>query len=608
MKSVLPSLQSYNSTFCPINPQQKIATNVTLSMNVDRTKSMLHSSNQDVELKKAISDGINKSKSRSHTAKHKRRPETSFQLSPSSISSTAAAPTSLTSDASCTPTESPLSPPRVRRFSTNPPLSPPLLKLFRARDSEWPSLPFCRSVSSPESHFRHGTCIEEDQRQRSNQLMKQGHVCRRKIDEEAGEQIRSAEKTKAVNKSNSRREKNAKSNHGTLEYEMTVHSSSVKGTIEAAAWHLHGQSGGRVAPIAKEENSHFGKNLLVTNSKAMSRMRKNDHANGTITRDKEFEYNNDIESGFCKDEQTNVVVEFLEGKTLICSKTLDQNRDAWSTGVASAVVMGTAARYNKTICMFPHGRRVLLPIIMAMMALALSIFTASSCRFMSIQPISSLNEVFQVGPWFYLSMDDSQEVCMMYPSNVQLDAWFMLARTASALAVCLGVGLVLWTCTLTCIPYSRQSMNSLGIFFFVDSVLQMSTTFFYLSNNCKGGVNDLDNAIGGGYFGGIACSANQDLVFCIAASALYFATGWILYIAQGVIANDPGLSSAEVYTWSAVAKSDDLENGIRTVEKSWIRIPDGSTLMATVVVERKRETSGGIKTTHAIKTEILPAS
>ncbi|KAL3794421.1 hypothetical protein HJC23_012958 [Cyclotella cryptica] len=587
-------------------------------MNADRTKSVLHSSNQELELKKTSSQGIAKSKRSSHSAANKRTPETSFQLSPSSVSSSIAAPTSLTSYASSTPTESPLSPPHVRRFSTNSPLSPPLLKLFRARDAEWPSLPFCRSVSSPDTHhFDNEKCDAthshplKDQRQRSKQLMKQWHECRRQIvDDDEPREMKIPTKTiKAPPRSNSvGHKKNPKSKHGTIEYEMTVHSSSVEGTVEAAAWHLHGQSGGRVAPVSKEENPHFGNNVSVTNSKAMSRMKKNHDKAGVRTRDEESACPCDIESGCCEDDNTNVVVDFLEGKTLICSRTLDDNRDAWSTGVASAVVMGTAARYNKSICMFPHGRRVLLPVIMAMMGLSLSIFTSSSCRFMTIQPISSLSEVFQVGPWFYLSMNESQEVCMMYPSNIELDSWFMLARAASGLAVCLGVGLVLWTCTFTCIPYSRQSMNSLGICFFVDSVLQLCTTFFYLSNNCKGGVDDIGNAIGGGYFGGISCSANQDLVFCIAASALYFATGWILYIAQGVIANDPGLSSAEVYTWSALAKSTDLENGMRTVEKSWIRIPDGSTLMATVVVEKTRETSGCIKTTHAIKTEILPAS
>jgi hypothetical protein len=142
----------------------------------------------------------------------------------------------------------------------------------------------------------------------------------------------------------------------------------------------------------------------------------------------------------------------------------------------------------------------------------------------------------------------------------------------------------------------------------VASILQLATSFFYLSNNCNGSVDEIGKIVGGGYFGGIECTANQDLVFCIAASALYFATSWLLYIAQGVIANDPGASSSEVFTWSALAKSDDIEKGTRTIEKSWIRIPDGSTLMATVVVERTIRKKGCIKTTHQIKTEILPAT
>ena len=86
----------------------------------------------------------------------------------------------------------------------------------------------------------------------------------------------------------------------------------------------------------------------------------------------------------------------------------------------------------------------------------------------------------------------------------------------------------------------------------------------------------------------------------------------------------------EVYTWSSESKSSNPKWGIiRTIEKSWMKIPDGSTLMATVFVEQQQQqrsiTSGGIddviegggldisdgkikvKTTYSIQTEILPA-
>lgn len=146
--------------------------------------------------------------------------------------------------------------------------------------------------------------------------------------------------------------------------------------------------------------------------------------------------------------------------------------------------------------------------------------------------------------------------------------------------------------------------------FFATSLLQLLTIFFYLSDNCKGGgqFDDYGNALGGGYFGGVECKPNQDLVFCISASLLYFATGWILFLAQRFV-SAPGFSTSEVYTWSTVAKSSNEKKGVlRTIEKCWAQLPDGATVMATVLVERKRGKDGKVKTTHSIQTEILPMS
>lgn len=529
-----------------------------------------------------------------------------FQRSPSlSTSLPIPSPVSLTSFAPSTPSRSPLSPPHINRF-TNSPID--ALKIFCDRNGSLPVPPlFGRPVSHNFPMIGHASVRNEepndDQRDRSIQSMKQWYHCQKKIDDT------SRHKPK-VDSKYVEKKPDFDSQQSTIEYDMSIRSSSLRGTIEAAAWHLHGQSGGRVAPLPSDK-SRFGENVCVMNSNAMSRMRKNDKSDRSQDNHGAEE---DIESGRCGDA-TNVVVDSNQrGDTLITSKAKEGNDenggDIWSTGVASAIVMGVAARYNKTLFMFPHGRRVLLPLIMAIMALALSVYVSASCRFMNVLPGTSLNQVFQIGPWFYLSTDSqSEEMCVPYPSDIELDLWFTVARAMSALSVCLGLGLLLWTCTLTCIPYSLSSLNGLGLCYFIAATLQISTSFFFLSNNCSSSTSESGNITGDGYFGGIECTANQDLVFCIAASALYFATGWLLYVAQGVIANDPGTFSSEVFTWSAALKSDgDVGKRMRTIEKSWIRIPDGSTLMATVVVERRQGERGCIKTTHKVKTEIMPAS
>ena len=66
----------------------------------------------------------------------------------------------------------------------------------------------------------------------------------------------------------------------------------------------------------------------------------------------------------------------------------------------------------------------------------------------------------------------------------------------------------------------------------------------------------------------------------------------------------------KVYTWSAEARSSDPDNGlVRTVEKSWTRLANSSTLMATAFVERRRDLTGAesrVKTEYSVQTEIIP--
>mmetsp|Transcript_759 Transcript_759/g.1292 ORF Transcript_759/g.1292 Transcript_759/m.1292 type:complete len:356 (-) Transcript_759:55-1122(-) len=337
------------------------------------------------------------------------------------------------------------------------------------------------------------------------------------------------------------------------------------------------------------------------------------------------------------------------------SGIIEQNDDdMWSTGIAAAIVTGTASRYHKSLFLFPHGRRILLPILVGALATALSVATLFSCRFMTILPVvgnidhdsddgmggagegdyehNPYRDVFQVGPWRYLSVNPSYsdgEVCLPYPSGMTLDAYFVTARSTSALASCFGCALVLWTCTLMCVPVRNVSVNVLGLCFVLNGVVQCLTATFYRSENCNGGSgsrgNDGDgdgsNGGGGGYFGRGECRPNQDLVFCMAAAVLYLATGWILYISQRFAssgsdsnAGSPSSPSSyeesmEVFTWSSEAKSSNPEKGVlRTVEKCWTKIPNGSTLTATVFVEqRKDDGCGKTKTTYSIQTEILPA-
>ena len=55
---------------------------------------------------------------------------------------------------------------------------------------------------------------------------------------------------------------------------------------------------------------------------------------------------------------------------------------------------------------------------------------------------------FQVGLWRYLSLNPSysnDDVCLPYHASVSIDAAFLAAQLASALALCLGCVPVLWT-------------------------------------------------------------------------------------------------------------------------------------------------------------------
>ena len=472
-------------------------------------------------------------------------------------------------------------------------------------------------------------------------------------------------------------------------HEMLIHPASVDGTAAAAAWHLHGQTGGREkrADLISYNKSDHNEIYLAMNTRdIMNVMREFKHdttdSRGDASPRRQVKrFNSD------SDDVTNVKMEVMkngitilsssssaaagaatsgEGVKATYSETADNlhreydgptkdnqhQRDVWSTGIAAAIVTGTAARYYKTFFMFPHGRQVLLPVITGALATALSLVTLLSCQFMTILSkthvnedeegvsegesggFSGTNQVLQVGPWRYLSINTSYsdgEVCLSYPSNLAMDMPFLVARSTSALASFFGCVMVLWTLTLICAPASRGNMNASGLCFTLVGVLEGLTALLYQTQNCKSQSFDTTDGTDGvgGHLGGGECRPNQDLVFCIASSILHLATGWMLHVSYKFLSNAgvgnassslpvSGFASMEVYTWSSEARSSNPRRGIlRTVEKCWTKIPDGSTLMATVFVEQRVDVSGGncgtgsgggkLKTKYSIQTEILPA-
>ena len=184
------------------------------------------------------------------------------------------------------------------------------------------------------------------------------------------------------------------------EHEIVIHPESLEGTLESASFHLHGQTGGR------RKSDHPG----MTNAAVM---------NGNVLRNMKENERNNVNDVFEDNFDTNVRIDSLEqgfhvissGRGGGCSTNKRNNlinndcshQDLWSTGVAAAVVMGTASRYHKAFFMFPHGRKIILPIIMGILALCLSIVTLKSCRLMTILPSENSHQVFQLGPWNYLS-------------------------------------------------------------------------------------------------------------------------------------------------------------------------------------------------------------
>ena len=350
----------------------------------------------------------------------------------------------------------------------------------------------------------------------------------------------------------------------------------VEGAPASAAWHLHGRDQ-RLSHTRRNLDEDYGPRHAVR----CAVMSPPDGSGVRV----------DVEEGYA----------MLSGKTSIGQLN---KHDQWSTGVAASIVAGTASRYHKTLFMFPHGRRILFPILTGCFACALSIATLLSCRLMTILPseaLGGITQVVQVGPWRYLSMNslyDHGHVCLPYPSDMSLDAPFVVARACSSLATGLGMILVFWTMTLMCLPATAAHVHTLALSFVLNSALQLATAALYRTENCDGG----------GYFGGGTCQANQDIVFCAVSGLLFAVTGWELYVTQRAAV--PGGEEMKVYTWSAEARSSDPDNGlVRTVEKSWTMLPNSSTLMATAFVERRRDLIGAesrVKTEYSVQTQLIP--
>lgn len=451
--------------------------------------------------------------------------------------------------------------------------------------------------------------------------------------------------------------------HPHLNHEMLIHPASVDGTIVAAAWHLHGQTGGRksfvdINTCRKSDPNDIIYSAMnardIVNVMRGENKEKTDSQGDTRRRRKERRFDGDDATNLSINVTKNgISIMSSAATTAACAVAIEGTathcatrcqRDAWSTGIAAAVVTGIAARYNKTFFMFPHGRKVLLPIITGALAAALSLITLISCQFMTISSDNQENDsvggyrtsgggstqFLQVGPWRYLSINPSYsdgEVCLFYPSHLAMDLPFLIARSTSALASFAGFVMVLWTSTLMCVPISGGSMNALGVCFALVGVMELLTALIYQSETCRvQSFNTIDGDEGGLLVKG-KCRPNQDLVFCIASSTLYMVTGWLVYASHKFSSDAVGNTSSvlpvsgfapmEVYTWSEEASSSNPNKGIlRTVEKCWTKIPDGSTLMATVLVEQRRDAAAGhgcdgggcnLKTTYSIQTEIVPA-
>eukprot|EP00984_Skeletonema_dohrnii_P002424 scaffold835_cov72-Skeletonema_dohrnii-CCMP3373.AAC.1 len=122
--------------------------------------------------------------------------------------------------------------------------------------------------------------------------------------------------------------------HYTQEHEIVINPKSIKGTIESASFHLHGQTGGRVKSDLK--------NAAVMDGYALRNiMMDTDESSMSDTLEDRFE--------------TNIRIDLENGVNVISNRGGRNNKksnlmidnghhdDLWSTGIAAAVVMGTAA-------------------------------------------------------------------------------------------------------------------------------------------------------------------------------------------------------------------------------------------------------------------------
>ena len=448
------------------------------------------------------------------------------------------------------------------------------------------------------------------------------------------------------------------------EYAMSIHPESIQGTCEAAAWHLHGQTGGRKSQqrggggqSRSNRRQQDDSTLAVMDARAlMNGLTKDDNVNKSFDDHQIMTYKQGKDTTNVKMDIENNELSAITRDTHPTTYHQEQHNDQWSTGLAASIVTGTASRYYKSFFNFPHGRKILLPIVIGTLGTLLSFIPLTSCQFMTIVPKSMAetiddveeeenggyvpNQIYQVGPWKYLSVNPTYsdgEVCLPYPSNMIMDVPFMISRIVSATSSVCGCILVLWSCTLMCIPARKASMNGLGLCFLLLGIVELMTVLFYQGTICNNGKVSATTAATVSYFGGGECNPNQDLIYCIASCILFVATGWILYILSSssslqhnlLPGETGGESSMEVHTWSSESTSSNPKRGIiRTIEKSWMKIPDGSTVMATVFVEQQQQqsiTSGGVddfiergglgssggkikmKTTYSIQTEILPA-
>eukprot|EP00591_Stephanopyxis_turris_P004772 CAMPEP_0195508098 /NCGR_PEP_ID=MMETSP0794_2-20130614/1404_1 /TAXON_ID=515487 /ORGANISM="Stephanopyxis turris, Strain CCMP 815" /LENGTH=213 /DNA_ID=CAMNT_0040634973 /DNA_START=108 /DNA_END=749 /DNA_ORIENTATION=+ len=205
-------------------------------------------------------------------------------------------------------------------------------------------------------------------------------------------------------------------------------------------------------------------------------------------------------------------------------------------------------------CDRPQGNHVFLPMLLTLVALALSNRADRWCDYF-YRP-DSINTYYpyiggdQVGPWTYRAKNGN---CYFYPDNVHLDTKFNAARVFSMWTTLMGVVLLIYLSFSTCCGMTRGCWAFVGFFLLVNCLFEGLVFLMMSATICDPSL-------------GTPCFLDTGASFGISAIVFWFLAGISVASVPAPVGPEPVVVEQTITTTETIAPDGTKTTTIETTQ------------------------------------------